>query len=120
MPARAIIDLSEAPKCYKAIDKYNMKFITCKFRKLDKKRKFNPEWCCLTGTSLLSEDDLDDSALSNCPFHEVPEWTEEDSKFINLWLNNVKRLQEKLGNEEIMALRTLKKLCKLAGVEVEG
>ena len=35
-------------------------------------------------------------------------------------LNNVKCLQERLGNEEIMALRTLKKLCKLARVEVEG
>ena len=55
-----------------------------------------------------------------CAFREVPEWTEEDSKFINPWLNNVKCLQEKLGNEEIMALRTLKKLCKLARVEVEG
>ena len=112
MPARAIIDLSEAPKCYKAIDKYNMKFITCKFRKLDKKRKFNPEWCCLTGTSLLSEDDLDDSALSNCPFHEVPEWTEED-------YNNLDIIRHCMADDDSIT-NALGKLCQLAGMEVEG
>ena len=119
LPARAILDLPEMPKCYKATDEHKTKFVSCRFRKLDKKKKDIPVWCGLTGTPLLSSDDLDDKALPDCPFREVPEWTEEDSKFINLWLDNVKCLQEKLGNEEIIALRILSKLCQLAGVEIK-
>ena len=98
MPARAIIDLPEIPYSY------SRRCSGCNYY-IDG---------CYGSVCGLGEYD------GYCAFREVPEWTEEDSKFINLWLNNVKCLQEKLGNEEIMALRTLKKLCKLARVEVEG
>ena len=98
MPARAIIDLPEIPYSY------SRRCSGCNYY-IDG---------CYGSVCGLGEYD------GYCAFREVPEWTEEDSKFIILWLNNVKCLQEKLGNEEIMALRTLKKLCKLARVEVEG
>ena len=50
----------------------------------------------------------------DCPFYKVPEWTEEDSEFINLMLGNIKNLQKKVGDNEITALKVLTKLCQLA------
>ena len=107
MPARAIIDLPEMPKCYKATDEHKTKFVSCRFRKLDKKKKDIPVWCGLTGTPLLSSDDLDDKALPDCPFREVPEWTEEDS----FYLNHISFTEKELA--------VINKLCQLAGVEVK-
>ena len=109
MPARAILDLPEIPESCS----------DCPYQKQKDIFKRNVFYCEIE-EDCYSTYEHEYSRHKNCPLRKVPEWTEEDSKFINLWLNNVKCLQEKLGNEEIMALRTLKKLCKLARVEVEG
>ena len=111
MPARAIIDLPKMPESCSKCDEA-AKSIWIEGALIES----NYPYCRLIEDNLY--ENFFDNRHFDCPFREVPEWTEEDSKFINLWLNNVKCLQEKLGNEEIMALRTLKKLCKLARVEV--
>ena len=109
MPARAILDLPEIPESCS----------DCPYQKQKDIYKRNVFYCEIE-EDCYSTYEHEYSRHKNCPLRKVPECTEEDSKFINLWLNNVKCLQEKLGNKEIMALRTLKKLCKLAQANSVG
>lgn len=111
MKARAIIDLPEMPESCSKCDEA-AKSIWIEGALIES----NHPYCRLIEDNLY--ENIFDIRHFDCPLREVPEWTEEDSKFINLWLDNAKCLQEKLGNEEIIALRILSKLLQLAGVEV--
>ena len=120
MKARAIIDLPKMPKgCY-VEDEYN-------------------EYGCLLKGCLYAnlklcnlKPAIKDKSVGvrhpDCPFREVPEWTEENARVLqqmNRALENNYKAWLKWGDndpnaaEVMQRIVVLQKLCQLAGVEVE-